>query len=59
MWNVTAYLHRFLGSSGQNITDIFKYCSMQDYLEILEWTLQVGHLCPTAPDTLGKSALSV
>ncbi|XP_073478293.1 DNA polymerase delta subunit 2 [Aquarana catesbeiana] len=44
---------RFLGSSGQNITDIFKYCSMQDYLEILEWTLQVGHLCPTAPDTLG------
>ncbi|XP_040201981.1 DNA polymerase delta subunit 2 [Rana temporaria] len=44
---------RFLGSSGQNITDIFKYCSMQDYLEILEWTLQVGHMCPTAPDTLG------
>lgn len=27
---------------------------MQDYLEILEWTLQVGHMCPTAPDTLGK-----
>ncbi|XP_018422960.1 PREDICTED: DNA polymerase delta subunit 2 [Nanorana parkeri] len=44
---------RFLGSSGQNITDIFKYSSMEDYLEILEWTLQIGHLCPTAPDTLG------
>ncbi|MEE6515680.1 hypothetical protein FKM82_024628 [Ascaphus truei] len=44
---------RILGTSGQNISDIFKYSSMQDYLEILEWTLQVGHLSPTAPDTLG------
>ncbi|KAM4748117.1 DNA polymerase delta subunit 2 [Rhinophrynus dorsalis] len=44
---------RFLGTSGQNISDIYKYSSLQDYLEILEWTLQVGHLCPTAPDTLG------
>ncbi|KAM5172834.1 DNA polymerase delta subunit 2 isoform 1-T2 [Mantella aurantiaca] len=44
---------RFLGSSGQNISDISKYSSMEDYLEILEWTLQIGHLCPTAPDTLG------
>ncbi|XP_068130855.1 DNA polymerase delta subunit 2 isoform X1 [Hyperolius riggenbachi] len=44
---------RFLGSSGQNISDIFKYSKMEDYLEILEWTLQVRHLCPTAPDTLG------
>ncbi|KAG8441008.1 hypothetical protein GDO86_006662 [Hymenochirus boettgeri] len=44
---------RFLGTSGQNISDIYKYSKMQDYLEILEWTLQVGHLCPTAPDTLG------
>ncbi|NXF86296.1 DPOD2 polymerase, partial [Eubucco bourcierii] len=44
---------RFLGTSGQNISDIFKYSSMEDYLEILEWTLLAGHLCPTAPDTLG------
>ncbi|NXU75885.1 DPOD2 polymerase, partial [Oreotrochilus melanogaster] len=44
---------RFLGTSGQNISDIFKYSSMDDYLEILEWTLLAGHLCPTAPDTLG------
>ncbi|XP_063787975.1 DNA polymerase delta subunit 2 [Pseudophryne corroboree] len=44
---------RFLGTAGQNISDIYKYSKMQDYLEILEWTLQVGHLCPTAPDTLG------
>ncbi|NXR09899.1 DPOD2 polymerase, partial [Semnornis frantzii] len=45
---------RFLGTSGQNISDIFKYSSMEDYLEILEWTLLAGHLCPTAPDTLGR-----
>nr|XP_060643668.1 DNA polymerase delta subunit 2 [Anolis sagrei ordinatus]XP_060643669.1 DNA polymerase delta subunit 2 [Anolis sagrei ordinatus] len=44
---------RFLGTSGQNINDIFKYSSMSDYLEILEWTLRIGHLSPTAPDTLG------
>ncbi|NXC44781.1 DPOD2 polymerase, partial [Penelope pileata] len=44
---------RFLGTSGQNISDISKYSSMDDYLEILEWTLLAGHLSPTAPDTLG------
>uniref|UniRef100_A0A8C8SAF9 DNA polymerase delta subunit 2 n=1 Tax=Pelusios castaneus TaxID=367368 RepID=A0A8C8SAF9_9SAUR len=44
---------RFLGTSGQNVSDIFKYSCMEDYLEILEWTLRVGHLSPTAPDTLG------
>ncbi|XP_029460063.1 DNA polymerase delta subunit 2 isoform X2 [Rhinatrema bivittatum] len=44
---------RFLGTSGQNISDIFKYSNMEDYLEILEWTLRIGHLSPTAPDTLG------
>lgn len=27
---------------------------MDDYLEILEWTLRAGHISPTAPDTLGK-----
>lgn len=27
---------------------------MDDYLEILEWTLLAGHISPTAPDTLGK-----
>ncbi|XP_060107538.1 DNA polymerase delta subunit 2 [Heteronotia binoei] len=44
---------RFLGTSGQNISDIFKFSSMSDYLEILEWTLRIGHISPTAPDTLG------
>ncbi|XP_058152685.1 DNA polymerase delta subunit 2 isoform X2 [Dasypus novemcinctus] len=27
--------------------------SMEDHLEILEWTLRARHLSPTAPDTLG------
>ncbi|NXN40369.1 DPOD2 polymerase, partial [Rhinoptilus africanus] len=44
---------RVLGTSGQNVSDIFKYSSMDDYLEILEWTLLAGHISPTAPDTLG------
>ncbi|XP_007475910.3 DNA polymerase delta subunit 2 isoform X1 [Monodelphis domestica] len=44
---------RFLGTSGQNVSDIFRYSSMEDHLEILEWTLRVGHISPTAPDTLG------
>ncbi|KAM6289071.1 LOW QUALITY PROTEIN: DNA polymerase delta subunit 2 [Aegotheles albertisi] len=44
---------RFLGTSGQNVSDIFKYSSMDDHLEILEWTLLAGHISPTAPDTLG------
>ncbi|XP_038609813.1 DNA polymerase delta subunit 2 [Tachyglossus aculeatus] len=43
----------FLGTSGQNVSDIFRYSSMEDHLEILEWTLRVGHISPTAPDTLG------
>ncbi|XP_043537291.1 DNA polymerase delta subunit 2 [Chiloscyllium plagiosum] len=44
---------RFLGTSGQNVKDIFCYSSMEDHLEILEWTLRIGHMSPTSPDTLG------
>lgn len=43
----------FLGTSGQNVGDIVKYSSMDDHLEILENTLRLRHLAPTAPDTLG------
>lgn len=45
---------RFLGTAGQNVRDIFRYSSMEDHLEILEWTLRVRHISPTAPDTLGN-----
>lgn len=44
---------RFLGTSGQNISDIQKYSSMDNHLDILEDTLRLRHLAPTAPDTLG------
>lgn len=44
---------RFLGTSGQNVGDIQKYSSMDSHLEILEETLRLRHLAPTAPDTLG------
>ncbi|XP_029998916.1 DNA polymerase delta subunit 2 [Sphaeramia orbicularis] len=44
---------RFLGTSGQNVSDIQRYSSMNSHLEILEETLRLRHLAPTAPDTLG------
>ncbi|XP_041066114.1 DNA polymerase delta subunit 2 isoform X2 [Carcharodon carcharias] len=50
---------RFLGTAGQNVKDIFCYSSMEDHLEILEWTLQIGHMSPTAPDTLGVDGQQV
>ncbi|KAM8865428.1 DNA polymerase delta subunit 2 [Synchiropus picturatus] len=44
---------RFLGTSGQNVCDMERYSSMDSHLEILEETLRLRHLAPTAPDTLG------
>lgn len=44
---------RILGTSGQPVNDIYKYSELTDSLEILDKTLQWGHLAPTAPDTLG------
>uniref|UniRef100_A0AAZ3RA30 DNA polymerase delta subunit 2 n=1 Tax=Oncorhynchus tshawytscha TaxID=74940 RepID=A0AAZ3RA30_ONCTS len=46
---------RILGTSGQNVKDIQKYSSMDSHLEILENTLRLRHLAPTAPDTLGMN----
>ncbi|XP_065065704.1 DNA polymerase delta subunit 2-like [Rhopilema esculentum] len=43
---------RFLGTSGQNIQNIYQFSSYEDRMEILEFTLRCGHLCPTCPDTL-------
>ncbi|XP_028312792.1 DNA polymerase delta subunit 2 [Gouania willdenowi] len=43
---------RFLGTSGRNVCDIQRYSSMENHLEILEETLRLRHLAPTAPDTL-------
>ncbi|XP_068167246.1 DNA polymerase delta subunit 2 isoform X2 [Antennarius striatus] len=44
---------RFLGTSGQNVSDILRFSSLGGPLDVLEETLRLGHLAPTAPDTLG------
>jgi DNA polymerase delta subunit 2 len=44
---------RILGTSGQPIDNIYMFSDLEDRLDILEKTLQWGHLAPTAPDTLG------
>jgi len=43
---------RFLGTSGQNLDDLWRCCSTDDRLALLEASLQWGHLAPSAPDTL-------
>ena len=42
----------FIGTSGQNIRDVYRYSSLEDGLDLLEHTLRWGNLAPTAPDTL-------
>lgn len=42
-----------LGTSGQNVDDVYKYSKQEDRLDILQSLLSWGHLAPTAPDTLG------
>ncbi|THU56700.1 hypothetical protein C4D60_Mb11t19970 [Musa balbisiana] len=46
-------MYRFLGTSGQNIDDLFKYSEAKNKLEFMERTLRWRHLVPTAPNTLG------
>ncbi|KAI6653642.1 DNA polymerase delta subunit 2 [Oopsacas minuta] len=41
-----------LGTSGQNIDNIYKFCTTEDRMAILESTLKWGHMAPTAPETL-------
>lgn len=46
---------KFLGTSGQNIDDIYKYLlepNENARLEAACHTLDWGHVCPTAPDTI-------
>ena len=42
----------FLGTSGQNIDDIFKYLDTEDRVSMACSTLEWSHMAPTAPDTL-------
>ena len=43
---------RVLGTSGQNVDDLYRCTSVEDRLQLLAATLQWGHLAPSAPDTL-------
>ncbi|KAL8585414.1 hypothetical protein ACOMHN_046657 [Nucella lapillus] len=43
---------RILGTSGQPVDDVRRYSELDDPLDILEKTLEWGHIAPTAPDTL-------
>ncbi|KAI8455651.1 DNA polymerase delta small subunit [Phakopsora pachyrhizi] len=42
----------FLGTSGQNIDDLYKYVLDEDRLKLARLTLEWSHIAPTAPDTL-------
>lgn len=44
---------RILGTSGQNVQDIHRVSTFEDGLDILEHSMNWGHIAPTAPDTLG------
>lgn len=44
---------KFLGTSGQNIESIRQFSSIDDSIKLMEYTLECGHLAPTAPDSLG------
>ena len=48
----------FLGTSGQNIDDIYKYSDEENRLALLQRILEWGHMVPTAPDTLTCYPLS-
>ena len=48
----------FLGTSGQNIDDIYKYSVEENRLALLQRVLEWGHMVPTAPDTLTCYPLS-
>jgi DNA polymerase delta subunit 2 len=43
---------RVLGTSGQNVDDLYRCTSVEDRLALLAATLEWGHLAPSAPDTL-------
>ncbi|VDL64277.1 unnamed protein product [Hymenolepis diminuta] len=41
-----------LSTSGQNVSDVYKYTLSGDVLDCMESILHWGHLAPTCPDTL-------
>lgn len=49
--------HRFLGTGGQPIDDVFKYVESEDRIDMMERLLRWRLIAPTAPDTLCMSTL--
>ena len=45
---------RILGTSGQNVNDIFRMSAFEERLDILDQNMVWSHIAPTAPDTLGE-----
>lgn len=46
--------HRFLGTDGRNINDIYRFTDQNNRIDIAKLCLESAHIAPTAPDTLGK-----
>ncbi|KAM7538783.1 hypothetical protein Aperf_G00000054554 [Anoplocephala perfoliata] len=46
------YSRSILATSGQNVSDVYRYTSGGDVLDCMESILHWGHLAPTCPDTL-------
>ena len=42
-----------LGSSGQNLDDMYKFVESESRLDLMAKMLNARHIAPTAPDTLG------
>ncbi|KAH9821825.1 DNA polymerase alpha/epsilon subunit B-domain-containing protein [Melampsora americana] len=42
----------FLGTSGQNLDDVYKYVTHEDRLKLAIQMLEWNHISPTSPDTL-------
>ena len=47
---------RFLGTSGENINNLYCFTEGLDSIELLEMTLKWSHVAPTTPDTLGMTS---
>jgi DNA polymerase delta subunit 2 len=45
-------MYRFLPFIGQNITDLLKYTDGKSAHELMERTIDYGHIFPTVPDTI-------
>jgi len=44
----------FLGTSGQNVSDVVQFTNIDSALDALDLIVQARYLAPTAPDTLGS-----